>query len=145
MQRVGHYEFGMDRRAINVGDTHATRQIMTLWHEGSEIEGWAQYWANLHHFLADRLSINDKLRAATLVVRYEDFVADPRNQLERLFSHVNMDNAGAIIDEVAPTIHAPSYYKPKFSDAEITTIRELTGIAAARFGYENLADDQQPA
>lgn len=145
MQRVGHYEFGMDRRPINVGDTHATRQISALWQEGREVEGWAQYWANLHHFLADRLSINDKLRAATLVVRYEDFVADPRNQLERLFAHVDMDNAGAIIDEVAPTIHAPSYYRPKFSDAEITTIQELTGIAAARFGYENLADDQQPA
>jgi hypothetical protein len=145
MQRVGHYEFGMDRRPINVGDTHATRQIAALWQEGREVEGWAQYWANLHHFLADRLSINDKLRAATLVVRYEDFVADPRNQLERLFAHVDMDNAGAIIDEVAPTIHAPRYYKPKFSDAEITTIHELTGIAAARFGYENLADDQQPA
>ncbi len=145
MQRVGHYEFGMDRRPINVGDTHTTRQIASLWDAGREVEGWAHYWANLHHFLADRLSINPKLRDATLVVRYEDFVADPRTQLEQLFAHVDMDNAGAIIDDVAPTIHAPSYYKPKFSDAEIATIRELTGIAAARFGYENLADAPQPA
>lgn len=142
MQHVGHFEFGLDRRPINTGDVHATQEIAELWQTGKEVEGWAKYWSNLHHFLADRLEANEALRAATLVVHYEDFVANPRSILEKLFTHTGLANASPIIDAVAPTIHAPDYYRPKFSDAEIALIRDLTGIAAERFGYEQLIQEQ---
>ena len=40
----------------------------------------------------------------------------------------------------APTIHAPTYYRPKFSDEEIDLIRDVTAIAAARFGYDGKSE-----
>ncbi|WP_417834905.1 sulfotransferase family protein [Thalassospira xiamenensis] len=141
MQRVGHYEFGLDRRPINTGDLHATRQIMKHWKDGEEVAGWAHYWTDLHHYIADRMTVNKALKDATLVVRYEDFVADPANQLRRLFDHVDLPDAEPIINEVAPTIHAPTYYRPKFSDDEIDLIRDVTAIAAARFGYDDTQQD----
>ncbi|MEQ9344851.1 MAG: sulfotransferase [Thalassospira sp.] len=136
MQRVGHYEFGLDRRPINTGDLHATLDIMKLWKNGNEIEGWARYWSNLHHYIADRLIVNKALDKATLVVRYEDLVADPAGKLRTLFDHVDLDDAQPIIDRVAPTIHAPDYYQPKFSTEETAMIHDITGIAAKRFGYD---------
>ncbi|MBP3127064.1 sulfotransferase [Thalassospira sp. ER-Se-21-Dark] len=136
MQRVGHYEFGLDRRPINTGDLHETFAIMKLWTNGDEIEGWARYWSNLHHYLADRMIVNKDLAKATLVVRYEDLVADPAKQLASLFDHVELDDAQPLIDSVAPTIHAPDYYRPKFDDDEIALIRDITKIAAKRFGYD---------
>lgn len=136
MQRVGHYEFGLDRRPINTGDLHETFAIMKLWTNGDEIEGWARYWSNLHHYLADRMIVNKDLAKATLVMRYEDLVADPAHQLASLFDHVELDDAGPLIDRVAPTIHAPDYYRPKFDEGEIALIRDITKIAAKRFGYD---------
>lgn len=136
MQRVGHYEFGLDRRPINTGDLHDTFDIIKLWNSGKEVEGWARYWSNLHHYLADRLIVNKDLERATLVVRYEDLVADPAKQLGFLFDHVELDDTQALIDRVAPTIRAPDYYRPKFNDAETELIRDITNIAAKRFGYD---------
>lgn len=136
MQRVGHFEFGLDRRPINTGDLHATLDIMNLWKNGKEIEGWAHYWSNLHHYLADRLTVNKALEKATLVMRYEDLVADPAGKLRALFDHTGLADAQPIIDRVAPTIHAPSYYRPNFGDDEIDQIRDITMIAAKRFGYD---------
>ena len=86
--------------------------------------------------MADRMIVNKDLAKATLVVRYEDLVADPAKQLASLFDHVELNDAGPLIDRVAPTIHAPDYYRPKFDDAEIALIRDITKIAAKRFGYE---------
>ncbi|KXJ54874.1 MAG: hypothetical protein AXW12_01545, partial [Thalassospira sp. Nap_22] len=37
MQRVGHYEFGLDRRPINTGDLHETFAIMKLWTNGDVV------------------------------------------------------------------------------------------------------------
>ena len=109
---------------------------MNLWKNGKEVEGWAHYWSDLHHYLADRLTVNKALEKATLVMRYEDLVADPAGKLRALFDHTGLADAQPIIDRVAPTIHAPSYYRPNFTDDEIDQIRDITMIAAKRFGYD---------
>ncbi|MDP2696697.1 sulfotransferase [Thalassospira sp.] len=135
MQRVGHYEFGLDRRPIHTGNETMTRKVIDLWKSGHEVEGWARYWNDIHGYLADRLAANPALKMATFVVRYEDFVETPREHLQKLFDHAALPDAGAIIDAVAPTIHAPNYYRPKFDDRDTALIRDLTASSAVRFGY----------
>lgn len=135
MQRVGHYEFGLDRRPINTGNTEQISEIETLWRQGDEVRGWARYWAHLYGWMADRLESDEKLRRATLVIRYEDLCSDPSSVLERLRVHTDLESDETFAD-FAHEIHAPTYYRPEFSPEEEETIREETAETAARYGYE---------
>lgn len=135
MRRVGHYEFGLDRRAINTGDTDLTRRITELWQSGREVEGWAHYWAAVYAHVADVLQADTALRQASLVVRYETLCSDPRTMLKQVFEHSDLPLATSTLEDAAAGLHAPSYYRPTFSDEELATIQTITGPVAARFGY----------
>ncbi len=135
MRRVGHYEFGLDRRAINTGDTALTRRITELWSSGREVEGWAHYWAAIYNHVADVLAADASLRQASLVVRYETLCGEPRTTLEQVFEHTALPVAVEALEAAAAGLHAPGYYRPAFSDEELATIHTITGPVAARFGY----------
>lgn len=87
MQRVGHFEFGLDRRPLNVGDAAVRAAVQNHWHHGREVEGWSLYWANLHDYLATRLGEDASLAEAALLVRFEDLCADPHGVLRRILTH----------------------------------------------------------
>lgn len=142
LRRVGHFEFGPDRRPINVGGP-ATKEILRAWAEGREVEGWARYWADIYEDVADRLEADPALRAATLVVRFEDLCAEPGVTLERLFAHCRLDDAGGLVAEQAGRMQPPSYYRSDFTEAERRAIADHAGPVAARFGYDD--DGATPA
>ncbi len=133
MRRSGHFEFGLDRRAINPGDPHA-ETVMRLWREGAVVEGWALYWTLIHGHLADRLDADPTLRAAALVLRYEDLCAEPEESFAGVLRHCALE-PGDLPAEAAGRIRHPDYYRPNFTTAEEATIRETTGAVARRFGY----------
>ena len=135
LRRVGHFEFGEDRRPINVGDGQATAAIMELWRAGEEVRGWARYWSHMHRYIADRLEQDPRLRASVLIVRYEDLCADPRTTLQELLLHCALSPSPELLSEAAERFHPPSYYRPKFSPAELSIIAEETAEAALCFGY----------
>jgi hypothetical protein len=135
MQRVGHFEFGLDRRPINVGDPEALAAITDAWATGNEVEGWARYWAYIYGHVADRLDANPALSEASLVVRFEDLCRSPRAMLERTLAHCRLDAAPGWLDERSAAIRFPSYYRPGFAPAELETIERHTAATAARFGY----------
>ncbi|GHB18249.1 sulfotransferase [Salinicola rhizosphaerae] len=141
MRRVGHYEFGLDRRAINVGNDEETRRITALWEAGSrgdrasEIEGWARYWAAIYAHVADTLDGDPELRKSALVVRYEDLCSQPLDTLRDVFAHADLDIDAPTLEQAASGLHAPTYYRPDFSDEELAMIAEITGPTAKRFGY----------
>ena len=58
MQRSGHFEFGLDRRPMNLGDANRVRQILESWAGGDEIRGLARYWDMVYDYL-DRLLAAD--------------------------------------------------------------------------------------
>jgi len=135
MRRVGHYEFGLDRRPINVGDPAASAAVMALWQEGREVEGWARYWAQIYDHVADTLEADEPLRAACLVVRHEDLCEQPQDTLRQVFAHARLQLGDDELTRLAEGLRAPGYYQPDFSPAEWEQIRTLTGPTAARFGY----------
>ncbi|WP_204352939.1 sulfotransferase family protein [Salinicola peritrichatus] len=135
MRRVGHYEFGLDRRAINVGDDEQTRRITELWESGQEVKGLAHYWAAIYAHVADTLEADPELRQACLVVRYEDLCGEPRERLRQVFDHAGLEIAPDTLEQAASGLHAPTYYQPKFSDEELAMIAGITAPVAARFGY----------
>ena len=133
MQRVGHFEFGLDRRAINVGDGVAA-EVQELWQRGEEVRGLARYWASLYGWFADQLAQDSILDDATHVVRYEELCADSQSASEFLLDHCELDLSSEVA-KFARQIVAPDYYSLHFSAAEEQIITEETDAIAQRFGY----------
>jgi len=135
MQRIGHFEFGLDRRVTNTGDSERARSIEAFWQSGQEVRGWARLWASLYGFLHAQLARDEVLRQHTLIVRYEDLCNMPRETLARVFDHAGL--------ELSPTLHAgltgelsqPTYYQPSFTADEKKAIREETEETATLLGY----------
>lgn len=134
LQRVGHFEFGLDRRPINAGDRAAVDHILACWREGAEVEGWARYWSHIHHYLADCLDDSGGLREAGLVIRFEDLCSNPERAVQELLTHCKLPVPEGMPEKEARNIHFPDYYQPDFSPTELDTIRQFTRDAATRLG-----------
>ena len=143
MQRVGHFEFGLDRRPINVGDTAVIEEIQSLWNSGEDVRGWARYWSHIYGWILDELEQNDAIRDAAMLVRFEDLCDDPHDVLQRLLTHAGLEDEG-VVEAFAPTIHAPTYYQPKFTDDDLSALKEETQQVAARLGYSDEATSALP-
>ncbi|MGC3874324.1 sulfotransferase family protein [Halomonas sp. GXIMD04776] len=135
MRRVGHFEFGLDRRAIHVGDDDLASRVAALWREGHEVEGWANYWAGLYRHVAESLEDDASLRETCLVLRYEDLCGQPELTLRAFYAHCQLDVEPSVLEQAASGLHFPTYYQPDFTDRERAMISEITGEVAARFGY----------
>ena len=136
LRRVGHFEFGQDRRPIHAGDDAAVAQIEQLWRAGDEVRGWARYWSYLHRYIADLLDHDATLRPAVQVVRYEDLCAAPRAVMAGLLDHCGLVASPGFLATAAGRFHAPTYYRPRFSADELAIIADETAETAQRFGYE---------
>jgi hypothetical protein len=145
LRRVGHFEFGPDRRPINAGDQAAIATIQALWRDGREVEGWARYWCHLHGFLADRLEASPALRAAALVVHFEDLCHAPARVIGRLFEHCHLPLAEDEVEPLAARISFPSYYRPSFTAEETRLIERLTAPVLDRFAWARLDRASQSA
>lgn len=138
MQWKGHFEFGLDRRAVNVGDEVAP-QVMQLWKQGDEIQGTARHWASLYGWLHETLDDDEQLGEAVHLVRYEDLCSQPLETVRGILEHCGLDQDQAV-EAFTSQISAPDYYTPDFSDEELEIIAAETGDVAERFGYsERLA------
>jgi hypothetical protein len=135
LQRIGHYEFGLDRRPIHTGDSERTAAIMDLWANGAEVEGWAMYWALIHDFVADLLLRHPELQSAVQLVRYEPFCTDAIRGVSELFDHCRLTADDQLLSQVTGLIRAPSLKKPDiFTAADLKTIERHTSETAHRLG-----------
>ena len=135
LRRVGHFEFGTERRPIGIGDGTTTAEIVALWQAGEEVRGWARYWAQIHHYIADLIEQERGLRVAIRIVRYEDLCASPLETLRDMLDHCALPAYEPFLSDAAGRLHQPTYYRPRFSDEDLATIAEETAEAAGRFGY----------
>jgi hypothetical protein len=134
MQRVGHFEFGLDRRPLNLGEGGATKEVQRLWREGREVEGSALYYAAVHEYLLDLLQ-DDKVREATLLVRFETLLEQPAETFRQILAHTKLPGDEAFVASLAKRIHPPRY-RPDFDEKDLATIRRITGPVAARLGIQ---------
>jgi hypothetical protein len=125
MRRIGHFEFGLDRRPLNLGNAEATAEIGRLWREGREIEGWSLYWADVHGFLIDQLDRDPALRRAVLPVDYGTLCNDPKTMIRRVFAHTDLAAMESFIDELSARIRAPDHPTLPFGEAEHETIEAM--------------------
>lgn len=135
LQRIGHFEFGLDWRPINTDNTLIIKEIIELWQTKQAIQAWSRYWNQLYSYIAKRLEANQPLRQATLVIRFEELCQSPKKTIQALLEHCDLEQDKEIANEFAAKIKYPSYYTPLFSEIEINTITQETFQTAQYFGY----------
>jgi hypothetical protein len=137
MQRSGHFEFGLDRRPIHVGNSELLQQIRRAWESGEETLGWSIYWDMVYRYLADLLDSHEGVRKASLVVRFDELCEEPQRVLKDVFEHCRLTDYLTILDKYVPTIRRPNYYESPFSLGELAQIRNQTDQTAERWGVPN--------
>ena len=136
MQRAGHFEFGLDRRVINVGDAQAASAIAALWRDGQEVRGWARYWAMLYGFvLAQQRARSggpagepDRALRGSLRPGRGD-ACPPRSPMSASSWHPARPRRWP------SRLSQPGYYQLGFTPEEEAIIAEETGSVAAALGY----------
>jgi hypothetical protein len=130
MRRLGHFEFGRDRRPINLGDCDHVRAIQRAWAAGEEVPGWACYWDMVYGHLARLLDTDAQVRAATKVVSFEAMCAAPAETIRAVLAHCDLPDRERIVTQFAPSIRSPDYYQSPLSPTEQALIREVTAATA---------------
>ncbi len=126
MQRSGHFEFGLDRRPMNLGDDATVQRILQAWAGGEEVRGWALYWAMVHGYLRHLLNSDDRVRAAAHVVHFEALCDQPEATLRGLLEHCGLRDVEPVLARFASQIRRPDYYQHVFTPQEIAVIRAAT-------------------
>lgn len=126
LKLLGHFEFGVHKRPINVGDRETASRVAALWESGDAVRGWALYWASLHRFILDRLAGDRSLAQACLVVPYEQLCAAPGTWIDRILGHASLPVEGfeARHEAYSQRTSAPDYYRPDYSESELSVIRD---------------------
>ncbi len=132
MSRLGHFEFGLDRRAVHTGDATRYAAIREAWAQGNGIEGYALAWDDLYRHIADQLDASPSLRAATLVVRHEELRSAPQAQVGRLFDHCGLEMAPAELGRLSTRLQTQAG-EPELAPAQRRRIIELTAATLQRF------------
>jgi hypothetical protein len=134
MQRLGHFEFGLDRRVIDVDDAADAEAIREAWARGDETTGLALQWRNVYRYVADRLDACPALRRAALVVRHEDLCRRPGETLREVMDHCGLEATPGFITEAAQRMKVAGTDNG-LSASERRTIAAITGETRARFDY----------
>ena len=135
LRQVGHYEFGLDRRPINIGRSHDGGAIMKAWGHRDQVTGYALQWRHVYAYIA-QLTQDPRYRKSILLLPFEQLCSDPDTTLAALFNHANLEPTQSLLNEVKQTIAAPTYYTPSFNEKELATIEHITQEAATKLGYD---------
>jgi hypothetical protein len=135
MRRSGHFEFGLDRRPMHLGDGPRVQQIVDAWAAGDEVRGLAIYWDMVYAYLARLLAADAQVRSAALVVRFETLCDIPGETLRAVFGHCLLPDAERIVAQYASRIRNPTYYTSNFSPRDLDVIEEETAATARLWGY----------
>jgi hypothetical protein len=135
MKRAGHFEFGLDRRPLNLGDDMEVRRIQDAWKSGDEVRGLALYWNMVYAYLKTLLESDASLQRVARVVKFEDVCSTPRESLFAALRHCELPEADSVSATYAVRIREPNYYDSGLSRTDRATIREVTAATAERWGY----------
>lgn len=127
LARIGHFEFGPHKRALNLGDSKETAAIAECFARGDLAEGYARQWVAQYGTALQRIQADASLASACLWISHDSLCADPETGLVRLAVHLALTERDrrALIDEWAPRLSKASYYKPTLSKDEAALVRRI--------------------
>ncbi|MGA8006246.1 MAG: sulfotransferase [Burkholderiales bacterium] len=129
---AGHYEFGPQRRPINL-DPERAGEIESAWHEGDELRGYARQWAAVYAHV-DRLRREyPELERRILVLRYEDLCARPDFEIRRLLEFCGLADSEGRVAAAAGEVAAPA--ESGHESEVVNRVWNEVAPVAKRFGY----------
>ncbi|MFA5938521.1 MAG: sulfotransferase [Sinimarinibacterium sp.] len=137
MRRLGHFEFGLDRRPVHTGDDKLAATIRSAWLHDRDVEGYALSWDAVYGHVARLLEPDSLVRSSILVVRHEDLREAPARTLQQVLEHCRLPFDPHLVRRLASGIRTPADAADVDADTR-ELIRRLTAATAQRFGY---ADD----
>ena len=123
MNRIGHYEFGLNFTPVNIGDNSLSQKIMSLMNNNHELEALAHYWAMVYEYIYHDILNDDAINSSVLLVRYEDLCKAPLDSLKNIQEFCNLSKE---LNEPQSGISAPSYYSHGFSSEQTELIKNVT-------------------
>jgi Sulfotransferase family len=128
---AGHFEFGLQRRSLVLGNGAAERQAGLG--TGDDVLGYAQQWVEVYGHV-ERLMAQPELAGRILLVRYEDFCAAPEQGLDAILAHAGLADADGTVRAFAAQISASPELIPPVIAARRNEILSIVGDLASRLG-----------
>lgn len=125
MQNLGHFEFGLDRRPLNFGNTELTSEIQSLLNNEVNILGFAKYWSVIYSYVIELME-DAAIKKNIIIIDFDKFCNNPIDTLQNLYDHCSLRFDNSIVIGQAKTISAPSYYTHGFSEEDIEIIKSET-------------------
>ena len=135
LRAAGHYEFGPQRQPIIVSSEGAER-ILAAWREGDDYLGYAAQWRDIYGHVDSLTAPESGLAERILVVRYEDFCADPRATLANVLDFAGLAAAGADLLDDLGAISAPPDETADLPAAAREAVSRETATVAPQLGYD---------
>ncbi len=123
----GHFEFGPQRSALNLGNMVQQQAILDAWSDGREVEGWALYWAATYRYLLDHARSHQGFASASLFLSYETLCSRSAETIDRIVAHCALDPLvfAGVKTYYTDHLSLPNYYEPDFSPAELAHIERV--------------------
>ena len=131
---AGHYEFGPQRRPINL-DAGRIGEIEAAWRSGDDWRGYARQWAQVYAHV-DLLRRDSALAARVRFVRYEDACARPRETLAELLDFCGLGDSQGRVAAAARSLAAP--VERGTGEESVRAVWEEVAPVAALYGYHEL-------
>lgn len=132
LEAAGHYEFGPQRRPINL-EPARIGEIESAWRAGDDYRGYARQWTQVYAHV-DRLRRDPALAGRLLVLRYEDACERPQALHRELLEFCGLSDAGGRVAAAAATLAAP---QPEGIDERAAqAVWSEVAAVAALYGYE---------
>ena len=131
LEAAGHYEFGPQRRPINL-DPGRIGEIDAAWREGGDYRGYARQWAQVYAHV-HRLRSDPALAGRILVLRYEDACAGPQSLQRELLRFCALADSRGRVAAAAARLSAPP--PPPLDEAAAHAVWEEVREVAALYRY----------
>lgn len=139
LSAAGHYEFGPQRVPIRFSHGEGDR-IESAWDRGDDFAGYAIQWAEVYRFVDSLIRRQDEISKRLLVVRYEDFCADPKGTLDRVLQHADITSEAASAFESLDRVSQSTLAGGNLGRDVREMVWNETEAVAGAFGYRSMED-----
>jgi hypothetical protein len=130
MQRAGHFEFGLDRRPVNIGNPEDSRLIQQYFESGRDAEGYAEQWRVIYRYVNEIRS-----RANVKLVFYEQLCSHADDILSDLYQWLGLEASAEQHALWQQRFSLPEHRQPVLSPEDEQKVWQITGDVAQSLGY----------
>ncbi len=134
---AGHFEFGPNKHSIYLNNSIEFNKIKQAFETDDKVSAWAYHWNSLYKNVCSQINEDEKLKSASLFMRYEDLCNNSEESITGILLHCNIEQETfeEIRKEYVKKLNEPSYYEAKFTQKDLCNIENICGATARSLGY----------